>query len=160
MGTPSCIRLQCSLSFPSARRRIFLSHLLTAGTEKAEKTLLAHTTKGNPAELPLSSPGPALAGCRSPGQLSHHTPPSPWIYPHSLGPSTPITCTPFQHTYGIFQSWKPFHISQIPPLTINALTAPPLPLATCHTHPSPFLTPGNRLVPLLASYEIWDILLF
>ena len=88
------------------------------------------------------------------------TPPSPWIYPYYLGPSTPITRTPFQHTYGIFHSWKPFHISQIPPLTPNALTAPPLPLDTCHTHPSPFLAPGNRLSPLLASYEIGDILLF
>ena len=58
----------------------------------------------------------------------------------------------------MFELSKPFHIPQILPLVPN--TAPLLHLATCHTHPSPFLAPWSRLLPLLASYEMWDILLF
>ena len=51
-AVPVKIPTQAFISQCEKNKDIFVSsHLLTAGTDEAEKTLLPHTTKGNPADL-------------------------------------------------------------------------------------------------------------
>ena len=51
-AVPVKIPAQAFISQCEKNKDIFVSsHLLTAGTDEAEKTLLPHTTKGNPADL-------------------------------------------------------------------------------------------------------------
>lgn len=57
-AVPVKIPVQAFISQCEQNKDIFVSsHLLTAGTDEAEKTLLPHTTKGNPADPATFFPG-------------------------------------------------------------------------------------------------------
>lgn len=57
-AVPVRIPAQAFISQCEKNKDIFVSfHLLTAGTDEAEKTLLPHTTKGNAADLTTFFPG-------------------------------------------------------------------------------------------------------